>query len=140
MSPRASGRDRDPTGPSRPHDHDLGLGRVYDHPDGRYRVLVDRLWPRGVTKVDAALDEWLEAVAPSTELRRWYSHDVSRFDEFSARYLAELGQAPASTAVEHLADLAATREVLLLTATRDVEHSGAHVLRAHLLDRRRSRS
>ena len=63
-----------------------------------YRVLVDRLWPRGITKAEAALDEWLKDVAPSTELRRWYGHDVERFDEFARRYRAELRRPPASVA------------------------------------------
>ena len=108
----------------------IELLRVYDaiRADAGYRVLVDRLWPRGVTKADVALDEWLKDAAPSTDLRRWYGHDVTRFDEFARRYRAELRRPPASDAVEHLIELSRTRSVTLLTATRDVEHSGARVL------------
>jgi uncharacterized protein YeaO (DUF488 family) len=114
------------------------LVRVYDaddRSDAGYRVLVDRLWPRGVTHADAALDEWLKDAAPSAELRRWYGHDVQRFEEFARRYRAELGRSPASVAVDRLIALARTETITLLTATRDVEHSGARVLRDHLLGR-----
>jgi uncharacterized protein YeaO (DUF488 family) len=111
------------------------LRRVYDDRAGGYRVLVDRLWPRGITKAEAALDEWLEDVAPSTQLRRWYGHDVERFDEFARRYRAELRQAPASIAFDRLIDLARTEPLTLLTATRDVEHSGARVLEQLLTSR-----
>ena len=113
---------------------DLEVRRIYaDHRGGPgYRVLVDRLWPRGIKKADAALDEWLKDAAPSTELRRWYGHDSQRFAEFAHRYRVELQQPPASDAVEHLLELARTKIVTLVTATRDVEHSGARVLRDHL--------
>jgi uncharacterized protein YeaO (DUF488 family) len=114
--------------------HELRVQRVYDRDDrAGYRVLVDRLWPRGISRVAAALDEWLKEVAPSTELRRWYGHDVGRFEEFARRYRAELRQPPASQALDHLIQLAATRAVSLVTATRDVEHSGAQVLQALLV-------
>lgn len=119
--------------PARP---DVRLGRIYDDDggqgDGGHRVLVDRLWPRGITKGRAALDEWLKDAAPSTELRRWYGHDVKRFEEFTHRYLAELRQAAASAAVEHLLELALSETITLLTATHDVEHSGARVLQEYL--------
>jgi uncharacterized protein YeaO (DUF488 family) len=114
-----------------PPRREFELRRVYDDNDrgpAGYRVLVDRLWPRGVTKADATLDEWLKEAAPSTDLRRWYGHDVTRFEEFARRYRAELRRPPASVAVDHLIDLARTRTITLLTATRDVEHSGARVL------------
>jgi uncharacterized protein YeaO (DUF488 family) len=114
------------------------LARVYDaddRGDSGYRVLVDRLWPRGVTRADAALDEWLKDAAPTSELRRWYGHDVRRFEEFARRYRADLGRPPASVAVERLIALARADTITLLTATRDVEHSGARVLRDHLLGR-----
>ena len=117
-----------------PH-HDINLHRVYDDRDAGYRVLVDRLWPRGTTFADAALDEWLKDDAPSTELRRWYDHDVTRFDEFARRYRAELRRPPASIAVQRLVKLAQTRTITLLTATRDVEHSGARVLQERLTSR-----
>jgi uncharacterized protein YeaO (DUF488 family) len=97
-----------------------------------YRVLIDRLWPRGIKKAGAALDEWLKDAAPSSELRRWYGHDPARFEEFACRYGAELIRPPASDAVARLRRLGRHERVILLTATRDVEHSGAQVLRDHL--------
>jgi uncharacterized protein YeaO (DUF488 family) len=121
-----------------PPRREIELRRVYDDNDqvpAGYRVLVDRLWPRGVTKADAALDEWLTEAAPSTDLRRWYGHDVARFEEFAGRYRAELRQPPASVAVDHLIDLARTHTITLLTATRDVEHSGAKVLHQFVTSR-----
>lgn len=121
-----------------PQLRDVQLRRVYDpgEPgDLGYRVLVDRLWPRGVSKAGATLDEWLRDAAPSTELRRWYSHDQSRFEEFARRYRAELRRSPASAAVSHLIELARRETIVLLTATRDVEHSGARVLQNHLTSR-----
>lgn len=113
--------------------------RIYDHGGGAtgYRILVDRLWPRGIKKSDAGLDEWLKDVAPSTELRRWYGHDPERFAEFTRRYLAELRRPPASGAVHHLLELASSQPIVLLTATGDVEHSGARVLRDHVSQRGR---
>lgn len=107
-------------------------GRIYDPDDGGYRVLVDRLWPRGVKKDEASLDEWAKDVAPSTALRRWYGHDVSKFDEFTSRYQQELAAEPASVVVERLVRAARDQRVVLLTATRDLEHSGAAVLHQHL--------
>lgn len=95
--------------------------------DGR-RVLVDRLWPRGVSKADAALDDHVPDVAPSTELRHWYGHDPARFAEFRDRYLAELEAEPAASALEELVTQARAARLILLTATRDVEHSHASVL------------
>jgi uncharacterized protein YeaO (DUF488 family) len=124
-----------------PERHEIELRRVYDREpaDAGYRVLVDRLWPRGVTKADVALDEWLKDAAPGTDLRRWYGHDVARFEEFARRYRAELRRPPASVAVDHLVELARTTTVTLLTATRDVDHSGARVLH-QVVTNRASRS
>ncbi|GHJ26699.1 hypothetical protein TPA0910_11320 [Streptomyces hygroscopicus subsp. sporocinereus] len=104
--------------------------RVYEDTspkDGR-RVLVDRVWPRGMRKEDAHLDEWLRDVAPSSDLRKWYAHEPSRFTEFRRRYLAELRDVGHRDAAEHLRDLAAHDKLMLLTATRDVDHSQAAVL------------
>jgi uncharacterized protein YeaO (DUF488 family) len=108
--------------------------RVYDPPDPAdgHRVLVDRLWPRGLAKNAAALDEWLRAVAPSDELRRWYGHEVGRFVEFRDRYVAELGTPERAEALAHLRELADPGPLTLLTATRDVEHSQATVLAEQL--------
>jgi uncharacterized protein YeaO (DUF488 family) len=97
-------------------------------------VLVDRLWPRGLRRADAALDDWLKEVAPSADLRRWYGHDVPRFEEFTRRYHEELQQPSAAPAVERLRQLARSGPLTLLTATRDVDHSGAVVLLEYLLE------
>lgn len=108
--------------------------RIYEpvgEDDGQ-RVLVDRLWPRGVTRASAQLDLWLKEVAPTTELRQWYGHDAARTEEFARRYVAELGRPPAASAVALLVELSRELPVTLLTATRDVGHSGAQVLRDHL--------
>lgn len=107
--------------------------RVYDDPgrkEGDYRVLVDRLWPRGLTKAAVDHDEWDKTVSPSAELRRWYGHRPERFDEFARRYVAELGVAPAADDVARLAALTRGRRLVLLTATRDLPTSGAAVLRS----------
>jgi uncharacterized protein YeaO (DUF488 family) len=109
---------------------DVRARRVYEEPepdDGR-RVLVDRLWPRGLSKVKASLDEWLKAVAPSDELRRWYGHDPQKFPEFERRYKAELKEPERADALLHLADEARAGPVTLLTATGDLERSQAEVL------------
>ena len=106
------------------------LRRVYEAPDPSdgQRVLVDRLWPRGLAKNKAALDEWLKAVAPSDELRRWYGHQPDKFPAFRQRYQQELRGTVQSSALDHLRQLARHGTVTLLTATRDVEHSQAAVL------------
>jgi uncharacterized protein YeaO (DUF488 family) len=118
--------------------HDIRLRRVYDE-NGRseegHRVLVDRLWPRGISKAEAAFDEWLEDAAPSTELRRWYSHDVAKYEEFARRYRLELRGPVASAAMQRLIELARSQTVTLLTAARDVDHSAAWVLRDRLTSR-----
>lgn len=109
---------------------EVRVRRVYDEPsseDGA-RVLVDRLWPRGLRKDDAHLDEWCKAAAPSSELRKWYGHERSRFDEFRRRYREELGRDPATPAVDELRGLARRGAVTLLTATKELDISGAAVL------------
>jgi uncharacterized protein YeaO (DUF488 family) len=108
--------------------------RVYEpaeQSDGR-RVLVDRLWPRGLSKERARLDEWLKAVAPSDELRRWYGHEPAKFAEFTRRYEAELEDPQRAEAFSHLREDARSGPVTLLTATRDLERSEAAVLVARL--------
>jgi uncharacterized protein YeaO (DUF488 family) len=105
--------------------------RVYDEEppaDDGYRVLVDRLWPRGVSKQRAALDEWAKDVAPSDGLRRWYGHEPAKFSDFARRYRAELALTPGKDAVDRLRAMAEKSPVILVTATRDVERSGATVL------------
>ncbi len=112
----------------------LRLKRAYDPPargDG-YRVLVERLWPRGVRKEALALDEWLKDVAPSSELRKWYGHDVNRWPEFVRRYRAELQREPAARAFAALLERAREHTVTLVYAARDEEHNSAVVVRAQL--------
>jgi uncharacterized protein YeaO (DUF488 family) len=117
----------------------LQVRRVYDafEPGDGYRVLVDRLWPRGLKKADAHIDEWAKEIAPSTDLRRWYGHDPRRFEEFARRYQAELAKAPSADAVDRLAERGRHGTATLLTATRDIERSGATVLLDHLTQRHR---
>lgn len=109
---------------------DVRVARVYDPPDpaGGARVLVDRLWPRGVRKAAAALDDWCKQVAPSDELRTWYAHDPDRFAEFRLRYLAELDDPDRATALDSLRALHRQRPLTLLTATKAVDVSHAAVL------------
>ena len=104
--------------------------RVYDEPagDDGARVLVDRLWPRGLTKARADLAEWCKEVAPSTELRRWYGHEPERFAEFSRRYRAELDDPERATALAHLRRLAEAQRMTVLTATKDIAISQAAVI------------
>jgi uncharacterized protein YeaO (DUF488 family) len=116
---------------------DVQVRRVYDEPhdgDGT-RVLVDRIWPRGLSKDKAALDEWCKQIAPSTELRRWYGHDPQRFHEFSRRYREELAEPVRAQALAHLRDLAADDTLTLLTATKHAEISEAVVLADLIRDR-----
>jgi uncharacterized protein YeaO (DUF488 family) len=104
--------------------------RIYDEPeaaDGR-RILVDRLWPRGLRRDAAALDEWLRDVAPSDALRRWYGHDPARFAAFAQRYRAELADPDRAEAMARLRRHARTGPVTLLTATREPAESHAAVL------------
>lgn len=104
--------------------------RIYEEasPSDGTRVLVDRVWPRGLRKDSARLDEWMRDVAPSTELRRWYGHDPGRFAEFRRRYLAELREPVRRDAAERLREIAGDHDLTLLTATRDLDHSQAAVL------------
>lgn len=105
----------------------IQVARVYDEvgPDEGQRVLVDRVWPRGVHKDDPRVGIWCKDVAPSKDLREWYQHDADRFDEFAARYTSELRD---SGALEELRKLARRGSVTLVTATRDVDISQAAVL------------
>jgi uncharacterized protein YeaO (DUF488 family) len=111
------------------------LARVYDPPhdgEGR-RVLVDRLWPRGLAKADARIDLWPKEVTPSNELRRWYHEQgEDAFEQFAHRYDAELAEPEAASGIERLRALAAQGTVTLLTAVRQPERSHASVLARHL--------
>lgn len=110
----------------------LRVKRVYDEPDSHdgLRVLVDRLWPRGLSKDSAALDQWIKSVAPSDELRKWFSHDEKRWTEFRKRYFAELEASP--EAVAELKDFIGRRKATLLFAARDTEHNNATALMDYL--------
>ncbi|WP_370009236.1 DUF488 domain-containing protein [Sinorhizobium fredii] len=112
------------------------LKRAYERPmdsDGK-RVLVDRLWPRGVRKTDAAIDYWVKELAPSTELRRWFAHDPSRWEEFRRRYAAEIEAHREE--FDRLRDLALKSPITLVYAARDETHNDAVVLRELLLAHR----
>jgi uncharacterized protein YeaO (DUF488 family) len=104
------------------------IKRIYEPADDRdgYRVLIDRLWPRGVRKDQAHVDEWARDLAPSDELRRWFGHDPSRFEAFARRYRAELDAQ--RDAIEALRDRARRNTVTIVFAARDVAHSNAAVL------------
>jgi len=113
------------------------VARVYDDPDGppgTYRVLVDRLWPRGVRRDGLTFEEWAKDVAPSGELRRWYGHEPARFAEFARRYQGELREPASREVLERLRKVAEHKTLTLLTATRDVTLSGAEVLRRVLIE------
>ena len=106
--------------------------RIYeaaDTSDG-YRVLVDRLWPRGVSKEEAALNEWAKAIAPSTELRKWFGHDPAKFDEFAKRYREEIKHNPEAS--EIIATWHRQAFVTLLYGARDQANNEAVVLRKYL--------
>ena len=104
--------------------------RVYEppEPDDGVRVLVDRLWPRGLSRDAAHVDEWPKALTPSTELRRWYHAGEGAYEEFSERYEAELAAPEADELLDHLRELAGRGAVTLLTAAKSPELSHASVL------------
>jgi len=107
----------------------IRLKRAYDPPslDDGVRILVERLWPRGLSKERAAVDLWVKDVAPSSELRRWYAHDESRWPEFRRRYRAELRERPGELA--ELRRLAGAGPVTFIYGSRETEHNSATVLR-----------
>lgn len=97
------------------------------HNDGT-RVLVDRVWPRGITKESLELDDWNKDVAPSTDLRKWFGHDPDKFDEFAEAYRKELDTEAGKDALARLRSAVHGKRLTLVTATKDVEHSQAAVL------------
>ena len=114
----------------------ISVKRVYDPPapeDG-YRVLVDRLWPRGLTRAAAHVDLWLRDLAPTTGLRKWFGHDPARWPEFRRRYMKELGRHP--DRLRQLRSLARKGPVTLVYSARDEAHNDAVVLRELLLGRK----
>ncbi|MBS1548230.1 MAG: DUF488 domain-containing protein [Bacteroidetes bacterium] len=112
---------------------DIRIKRIYEPPakDDGYRLLVDRLWPRGVSKEAAHIDEWLKEVGPSTELRKWFGHEPPKYAEFKKRYEKELQAAP--ELLEHIRSIAKKHRVSLLYSAHDEEHNQAVVLQGVLL-------
>lgn len=115
--------------------HSVDIAHVKDgHPRSGRAVLVDRIWPRGQRKDEAPWDEWLKAVAPTTELRKWYGHDPDKHDEFVRRYSTELKDDEPAEVFEHLQKLHKSGDLTLMTATKDLDISQAKVLAEKLLD------
>jgi len=114
----------------------IKLKRAYDRPtrgDGT-RILIDRLWPRGVKKINADIDEWIKELAPSTALRKWFGHDPARWKEFRSRYAAEVHKHPEQ--LSRLRNLARKKQITLLYSAHDEIHNDAVALRDFLLGRR----
>ena len=110
----------------------IKIKRVYDKPaksDG-YRVLIDRIWPRGLTKGDARIDEWLKQIAPSTGLRKWFKHDPAKWEQFKKKYAAELKEHREE--LEKLKRESRTRTVTLVFGAKDIAHSNATALKEYL--------
>ncbi len=116
----------------------IKVKRIYEKAEDTdgFRVLVDRLWPRGVKKEEAKLDEWLKDIAPSDELRKWFSHDPTKWEEFKKRYRAELS--PKGGLLDNLIEDAQEKDITLLYASRETEHNNVIVLR-DILEERMSR-
>ena len=110
------------------------IERIYESTasDDSYRVLVDRLWPRGISKERAALDEWNKEIAPTDELRKWFNHDPEKFPEFSRRYMKELDNNPAAAEAKN--NWNKQSAVTLLYGAKDAEHNQAIVLKKWLED------
>jgi uncharacterized protein YeaO (DUF488 family) len=110
----------------------IRLKRAYEEPskDDGTRILVERLWPRGVSKEEEAIDLWLKEIAPSTELRKWYGHDPDKWEEFRKRYRAELDDK--REALDNLKRRLREGPVTLVFAARDVEHNSALLLKEYL--------
>lgn len=115
-------------------DH-IRLKRAYEAPapDDGTRILIDRLWPRGIKKADASIDEWMKEIAPSTKLRKWFGHDPGRWEEFRRRYQTEIRQH--NDEVDRLRELAQRGRITLVFSARDEAHNDAVVLKDLLLDR-----
>lgn len=113
---------------------DVGVRRIYEQrsPSDGCRILVDRVWPRGLTRAAADIDEWCRDVAPSTELRRWYAHSPAKFEEFRARYEVELDDVAHRPAMAHLRAITRHDELTLLTAVKELALSHARILAQRL--------
>jgi uncharacterized protein YeaO (DUF488 family) len=111
----------------------IRLKRAYDPatPDDGFRILVERLWPRGLTKERAGIDLWLKEIAPSPELRKWFGHDPLKWEEFSLRYRAELDNNP--EAIQHLQQILKKESIVtFIYAARDLQHNSAVLLKTYL--------
>ncbi len=108
----------------------ISVKRIYDAPEKNdgYRVLVDRLWPRGISKDSAHIDEWLKELAPSDALRKWFHHDPERWQEFQKRYTTELNSSALQEILQRLGTMAKKKKVTLLFGAKDIEHNNAVVL------------
>ncbi|QAS53025.1 DUF488 domain-containing protein [Halobacillus litoralis] len=108
------------------------LRRIYDEEKilGGYRVLVDRVWPRGISKEKAQLDKWTKIIAPSSDLRKWFNHDADKFEGFKEKYLEEINQSPeAQYLLNELKEKVKYQRVILLYGAKDVHHNHAVVLK-----------
>ncbi|AVK61337.1 DUF488 domain-containing protein [Lactobacillus sp. CBA3605] len=114
----------------------LKVERIYTKPvdlDG-YRILVDRLWPRGISKINAQLDDWVKTIAPSTELRQWFNHEPEKYPAFKKRYLSELENNPLSSDFCHLVNNELKKNnVILLYGAKDERYNQAIVLKDYLM-------
>lgn len=112
---------------------EIRIKRVYEAPakDDGYRILVDRLWPRGISKEGAHIEEWLKEIGPSSELRKWFGHEPPKYPEFKKRYEQELHGQP--ELLKHIRDLAKKQRLTLVYSAKDEEHNQAVVLREVLL-------
>ena len=110
----------------------IHLKRAYEEPEENdgYHVLVDRIWPRGVSKDQLKLDEWMKEIAPSDDLRKWFGHDPEKFEEFRKRYKKELARN--SESVRKLAEMAGDQDLTLVYGAKDTEHNQAVVLKEYL--------
>ncbi len=115
----------------------IRIKRAYDPPDTAdgHRVLVDRLWPRGVSKEALAVERWARDLAPSDDLRRWFGHDPARWEEFRRRYRLELAAPEREADLEELAAIARTGTLTLVYSARDEEHNQARVLAEVIAER-----
>jgi uncharacterized protein YeaO (DUF488 family) len=110
----------------------ISVKRMYEQPDKSdgYRVLVDRIWPRGIKKEEALIDCWFKEIAPSHELRKWFKHDPGKWQEFKQRYFEELKKHPET--LNQLAEIVKSRPVTLIFSARDTAHNNAVALKEYL--------
>lgn len=126
------------TRPSAEQAFSISLKRIYEAaaPEDGCRILVDRLWPRGIAKQEAAIDEWMKDIAPSPELRKWFGHQPDRFAEFTDRYIRELEEDPVrGRLAAKIDELTLEQQITLVYAAKDPVHNHAKVLHKWLLSR-----